>query len=42
VISMTERPSDVLAARWLAARAGADALRMVPLFETRAALDAAP
>jgi phosphoenolpyruvate carboxylase len=42
VISMTEQPSDVLAARWLAARAGADALRLVPLFETRAALDAAP
>jgi phosphoenolpyruvate carboxylase len=42
VISMTERPSDVLAARWLAARAGADGLRLVPLFETRAALDAAP
>src|SRR4051794_6865556 len=42
VISMTERPSDVLAARWLAARAGANALRLVPLFETRAALEAAP
>ncbi len=42
VISMTERPSDVLAARWLAHRAGASALRMVPLFETRAALEQAP
>src|SRR4051812_5906780 len=42
VISMTERPSDVLAARWLAARAGANGLRLVPLFETRAALEAAP
>jgi phosphoenolpyruvate carboxylase len=42
VISMTERPSDVLAARWLAARAGADSLRMVPLFETLAALVQAP
>jgi phosphoenolpyruvate carboxylase len=42
VISMTEQPSDVLAARWLAARAGANALRMVPLFETRAALEQAP
>src|SRR3954468_22060098 len=42
VISMTEQPSDVLAARWLAQRAGANALRMVPLFETRAALEQAP
>src|SRR3954462_12026911 len=42
VISMTEQPSDVLAARWLAQRAGANALRMVPLFETRAALEHAP
>lgn len=42
VISMTEQPSDVLAATWLAHRAGADALRMVPLFETRAALEQAP
>ena len=42
VISMTEQPSDVLAARWLAARAGADSLRLVPLFETRAALEQAP
>lgn len=42
VISMTERPSDVLAARWLAQRAGAGSLRMVPLFETRTALEQAP
>ncbi len=42
VISMTEQPSDVLAARWLAQRAGANSLRMVPLFETRAALEQAP
>ncbi len=42
VISMTEQPSDVLAALWLAQRAGATALRMVPLFETRAALEEAP
>ena len=42
VISMTEQPSDVLAATWLAQRAGATALRMVPLFETRAALEEAP
>src|SRR4051812_18474274 len=42
VISMTERPSDVLAARWLAARAGANALRLLPLLGTRAALEAAP
>ncbi|HET6551055.1 MAG TPA: phosphoenolpyruvate carboxylase [Solirubrobacter sp.] len=42
VISMTERPSDVLAAQWLAARAGATTLRLVPLFETRAALEQAP
>ncbi|WP_051324613.1 phosphoenolpyruvate carboxylase [Candidatus Solirubrobacter pratensis] len=42
VISMTEQPSDVLAACWLAARAGATSLRMVPLFETRGDLDAAP
>lgn len=42
VISMTERPSDVLAASWLAQRAGATSLRMVPLFETRAALEEAP
>ena len=42
VISMTELPSDVLAATWLAHRAGATSLRMVPLFETRAALEQAP
>ena len=42
VISMTEQPSDVLAATWLAHRAGATAVRMVPLFETRAALEEAP
>ena len=42
VISMTEQPSDVLAATWLAQRAGATSLRMVPLFETRAALEEAP
>jgi phosphoenolpyruvate carboxylase len=42
VISMTEQPSDVLAARWLAARAGAASLRLVPLFETRGDLEAAP
>ena len=36
VISMTEKPSDVLAAHWLAQRARATSLRMVPLFETRA------
>ena len=42
VISMTEQPSDVLSALWLAQRAGATSLRMVPLFETRAALEEAP
>ncbi|WP_053227182.1 phosphoenolpyruvate carboxylase [Solirubrobacter soli] len=42
VISMTEKPSDVLAAAWLAQRAGASSLRLVPLFETRAALEQAP
>ena len=42
VISMTEQPSDVLAATWLAQRAGATSVRMVPLFETRAALEEAP
>src|SRR3954452_24005749 len=42
VISMTEQPSDVLAALWLAKRAGATSLRMVPLFETRVALVEAP
>ena len=36
---MTEQPSDVLAAHWLAVRARATSLRMVPLFETRAALE---
>ena len=42
VISMTEHPSDVLAATWLAQPPGATSLRMVPLFETRAALEQAP
>ena len=42
VISMTEQPSDVLAAHWLAQRARATSLRMVPLFETRQALEEAP
>lgn len=42
VISMTEQPSDVLAAHWLAIRAGATSVRMVPLFETRVALEQAP
>ncbi len=42
VISMTESPSDVLAAHWLAQRARATSLRMVPLFETRVALEQAP
>ncbi|MDA0170613.1 phosphoenolpyruvate carboxylase [Solirubrobacter taibaiensis] len=42
VISMTEKPSDVLAAHWLAQRARATSLRMVPLFETRQALEEAP
>src|SRR3954470_7716307 len=42
VISMTEQPSDVLAATWLSQRAGATSLRMVPLFETRSALEQAP
>jgi phosphoenolpyruvate carboxylase len=42
VISMTEHPSDVLAATWLSQRAGATSLRMVPLFETRSALEQAP
>jgi len=37
VISMVERPSDVLAALWLARRAGAQ-LRLAPLFETLADL----
>jgi phosphoenolpyruvate carboxylase len=48
VISMVERPSDVLAALWLARRAGLEAghgspqLRFVPLFETLADLEGAP
>ena len=43
VISMTEQPSDVLAAHLArAARAARPSLRMVPLFETRAALEQAP
>jgi phosphoenolpyruvate carboxylase len=48
VISMVERPSDVLAALWLARRAGIGTarsrprLRLVPLFETLADLRAAP
>jgi phosphoenolpyruvate carboxylase len=48
VISMVERPSDVLAAQWLARRAGIGTarsgprLRLVPLFETLADLRAAP
>ncbi|HEY7076007.1 MAG TPA: phosphoenolpyruvate carboxylase [Solirubrobacteraceae bacterium] len=42
VISMTEVPSDVLGAQWLAQRAGATGLRLVPLFETLADLERAP
>jgi phosphoenolpyruvate carboxylase len=49
VISMVERPSDVLAVLWLARRArigtdrsGGPRLRIVPLFETLADLQAAP
>jgi phosphoenolpyruvate carboxylase len=42
VISMTERASDVLGAQWLAARAGAHGLRLVPLFETLDDLEQAP
>src|SRR5215218_7277687 len=48
VISMVERPSDVLAALWLARRGGLEAghgtprLRFVPLFETLADLEGAP
>jgi phosphoenolpyruvate carboxylase len=42
VISMTEGPADVLGAQWLAQRAGAGGLRLVPLFETRADLERAP
>ncbi len=41
IISMVERPSDVLAALWLAKRAGAQ-LRLGPLFETLADLRDAP
>jgi phosphoenolpyruvate carboxylase len=41
IISMVERPSDVLAALWLAKRAGAE-LRLGPLFETLADLRDAP
>jgi phosphoenolpyruvate carboxylase len=41
VISMVQQPSDVLAALWLARRAGAD-LRLAPLFETLADLRRAP
>jgi phosphoenolpyruvate carboxylase len=47
VISMVERPSDVLAALWLARRAGIGTthsgprLRLVPLFETLADLERA-
>jgi phosphoenolpyruvate carboxylase len=43
IVSMTERPSHVLGARWLAQRAGgALDLRFVPLFETLDDLDRAP
>jgi phosphoenolpyruvate carboxylase len=44
VISMVERPSDVLTALWLARRAGigGGGLRFVPLFETLADLQGAP
>jgi phosphoenolpyruvate carboxylase len=43
IVSMTERPSHVLGARWLAQRAGAALdLRFVPLFETLDDLDRAP
>ncbi|HWI75103.1 MAG TPA: phosphoenolpyruvate carboxylase, partial [Baekduia sp.] len=42
IVSMTERPSHVLGARWLAQRAGAALdLRLVPLFETLDDLDRA-
>jgi phosphoenolpyruvate carboxylase len=43
IVSMTEKPSHVLGARWLAQRAG-DALdlRFVPLFETLDDLERAP
>jgi phosphoenolpyruvate carboxylase len=43
IVSMTEKPSHVLGARWLAQRAGgALDLRFVPLFETLDDLDRAP
>jgi phosphoenolpyruvate carboxylase len=43
IVSMTEHPSHVLGARWLAQRAGgALDLRFVPLFETLDDLDRAP
>jgi phosphoenolpyruvate carboxylase len=43
IVSMTEHPSHVLGARWLAQRAGAALdLRLVPLFETLDDLDRAP
>jgi phosphoenolpyruvate carboxylase len=43
IVSMTEQPSHVLGARWLAQRAGAALdLRFVPLFETLDDLDRAP
>ncbi len=43
IVSMTEQPSHVLGARWLAQRAGAVLdLRFVPLFETLDDLDRAP
>lgn len=44
IVSMTEKPSHVLGARWLAQRAGGGALdlRFVPLFETLDDLDRAP
>ena len=41
VVSMTRSPADVLAALWLARRAGAR-LRLAPLFETLADLSGAP
>jgi phosphoenolpyruvate carboxylase len=43
IVSMTEHPSHVLGARWLAQRAGAALdLRFVPLFETLDDLERAP
>ena len=43
IVSMTEQPSHVLGARWLAQRAGAALdLRFVPLFETLDDLERAP